>query len=137
MVEALRRDNEYEPEGSSDTHSDAEPKNNITHIAGRAKQQVGHGMAKAGEEVERGKDELAGVLDKTARRLEPAEGEPDSTRTKMRLKAANGLESTATYLRTHNRNEIDRDALLYVRKHPFQAMGFVLILGVIIRRIIR
>src|SRR5687768_10000825 len=119
MVEALRRDNEYEPDGSSDTHSDAEQKNNITHIAGRAKQQVGHGMAKAGEEVERGKDELARVLDKTARRLEPPEGEPDSMRTKARLRAATSLESTAAYLRTHNRNEIDRDALLYARKHPF------------------
>jgi len=137
MVEALRRDDEYEPDGSSGSQSDDEPKNNVTHIANRAKQQVGHGMAKAGEEVERGKDELAGVLDKTARRLEPAEGEADSMRTKARLRAATGLESTAAYLRTHNRNEIDRDAMLYARNHPLHALAFVLILGMIIRRILR
>ena len=137
MVEALRRDNDYEPDGSPGSQSDDEPKNNVTHIADRAKQQVGQGMAKAGEEVERGKDELAGVLDKTARRLEPAGSEPASIRTKARLRAATSLESTATYLRTHNRNEIDRDALLYAKKHPFQALGFVLIIAVLIRRIFR
>lgn len=137
MVEALRKDNEYEPDGSSGTQNEDGPKNNITNIADRAKQQMSHGMAKAGEEIERGKDELAGVLDKTAQRLESTEGEPESKSTKARIRAANGLESTATYLRTHNRHELNQDARLYMRKHPIHMLGFLVITGLIIRRMFR
>jgi len=137
MVEALRKDDEYGPSGSSGSPGEDEPKYNVSNIAGRAKQQMGQGMAKAGEEVERGKDELAEVLDNTAQRLESTQGEPDSMRTKARLKAANGLESTATYLRDHNLSEIDKDALNYVRKHPFHIMGVFVITSILIRRMMR
>ena len=131
MAEALHRDDEYEHNGSSGSQSDEEPKYNVTNIADRAKQKMGQGMAKAGEEVERGKDELAEVLDHTAQRLESTEGEPDSMRTKARISRKRPEHGS---LPTDPQPPRDRQRRPVVRaKHPFHVMGVVVIIGVLSR----
>jgi ElaB/YqjD/DUF883 family membrane-anchored ribosome-binding protein len=83
--------------------------------------------------VDRQRETAARGLDRAASSLHDGVG----SAAKVGHGLADGMESTASYLRSHNFGEMGNDVMTLCRKHPVQALVSAAVLGFVMGRLIR
>jgi ElaB/YqjD/DUF883 family membrane-anchored ribosome-binding protein len=83
--------------------------------------------------VDRQRETAARGLDRAASSLHDGVG----SAAKMGHGVADGMESTATYLRNHSFGDMGNDVLSLCKKHPVQALVSAAVLGFVMGRLIR
>jgi ElaB/YqjD/DUF883 family membrane-anchored ribosome-binding protein len=83
--------------------------------------------------LDRQRENAARGLDRAASSLHDGVG----SAAKMGHGVADGMESTASYLRSHNFGEMGNDVMSLCRKHPVQALVSAAVLGFVMGRLIR
>jgi hypothetical protein len=85
------------------------------------------------EQADRQRENAAKGLDRAASSLHDGIG----SAAKMGHGLADGMESTATYLRDHSFGDMGNDVMTLCRRHPVQALVSAAVLGFIVGRAIR
>jgi ElaB/YqjD/DUF883 family membrane-anchored ribosome-binding protein len=83
--------------------------------------------------VDRQRETAARGLDRAASSLHEGVG----SAAKVGHGVADGMESTATYLRSHSFGDMGNDVMTLCRKHPVQALVSAAVLGFVVGRLIR
>jgi hypothetical protein len=83
--------------------------------------------------VDRQRENAARGLDRAASSLHDGVG----SAAKVGHGVADGMESTASYLRNHSVGDMGNDVMTLCRKHPVQALVSAAVLGFVMGRIIR
>jgi hypothetical protein len=83
--------------------------------------------------VDKQRETAAKGLDRAASSLHDGVG----SAAKMGHGVADGMESTATYLRNHSFGDMGNDVMELCRKHPVQALVSAAVLGFLVGKVIR
>jgi ElaB/YqjD/DUF883 family membrane-anchored ribosome-binding protein len=104
----------------------------VSSTAARTKRQASEAADQAGEQIEHAKGRAADAIDSGAGALRDQPEVNIGAVDNARMKVADSMESTASYLRDRDSSGILNDAEQYLRDHPMQAIagavaaGFVL-----------
>jgi ElaB/YqjD/DUF883 family membrane-anchored ribosome-binding protein len=102
-------------------------------IGSRIKEKATQFGSTMSEQADRQRENAAKGLDRAASSLHDGIG----SAAKMGHGLADGMESTATYLRDHSFGEMGNDVMTLCRRHPVQALVSAAVLGFIVGRAIR
>jgi ElaB/YqjD/DUF883 family membrane-anchored ribosome-binding protein len=102
-------------------------------IGSRIKEKATQFGSTMSEQADRQRENAAKGLDRAASSLHDGVG----SAAKMGHGLADGMESTATYLRDHSFGEMGNDVMTLCRRHPVQALVSAAVLGFIVGRAIR
>lgn len=89
------------------------------------------------EQAENGKDRAASGLEKAATEMRGKLEEGGGVQAQVGAKLADGMESTAGYLREHEASEIWSDLESFVKDHPVQAAVTAAVAGFLVARLVR
>jgi ElaB/YqjD/DUF883 family membrane-anchored ribosome-binding protein len=106
-------------------------------MAGKAREAAGEYGHKAQDQLDKGTDQAAGGLEQAADKLRSQTGNSEGMPAQAGAKVADSMETTASYLREHNTEEILNDVEHYVKEHPTQALVGAVVAGFMIGRVLR
>jgi ElaB/YqjD/DUF883 family membrane-anchored ribosome-binding protein len=89
------------------------------------------------EQAEAGREKSAEGMEQAAGEVRERLGHREDMAGKAAGTAADSLERTAGYMRTHDTHQMMDDLERYVREHPYQAMAGALAAGFILSRVLR
>ena len=114
-------------------------KNRATEIASKARNRVSEMANSASETLNRQRRAAAGGLGQVAATIhDKAENLPGGPRAvNLAHDIADGMESTASYLREHDFEDMRDDLINICRRHPAQALLSALAAGFLLGRVIR
>jgi len=113
--------------------------NKVADIAGRIKDQAGAAADKVSDGFDKGRKAAAGTLHQAASTLrEKADGLPGGQTTAgIAERLADTVESTSTYLREHDMEDMKADVERLVRRNPTQSLIAACVVGFLIGRAFR
>ena len=144
MNQGMRPDGTYSPTGQTPTQQGSGGGQDIATKAQegaqqateKAKEVASQYADKAQEQLETGKEQAAGGMQRAAETIR--EKTPESgVAAQAGTKVAEGMEQTAQYLQEHSTDEILGDLETYVRSHPTQAVVGAIFVGFMLGRILR
>ena len=97
-------------------------------------QEVG---AKAQEQAEKGKEQTAGGMERAAEVIREKTGDGSGMPAQAGAKAAEALDNTSGYLRSHSTQDLWKDVESYAKRHPAQALASSVIAGLLLGRLLR
>jgi hypothetical protein len=108
----------------------------VSDIASRVRDKAGHVAETVSEKLDQQRETAAGSLRRAASTIhqnaQNIPGGPKVVHLTHRL--ADGMESTASYLRDHDVNQMGTDALNVCRRYPGQTLIAALALGFLLGR---
>ena len=130
----------FNPENTSDlseTISDA--KDRAAGLASKLKDKASQVTSTVSDTVGRQRDNVAGGLDRVASTIHEKAGSlPGGQRAANAANSlADGMESTASYLRDHNLKDMGDSLTGICRKYPVQSLVAALTIGVLVGRALR
>jgi len=130
----------FNPENTSDlseTISDA--KDRAAGLASKLKDKASQVTSTVSDTVGRQRDNVAGGLDRVASTIHEKAGSlPGGQRAANAANSlADGMESTASYLRDHNLKDMGDSLTGICRKYPVQSLVAALTIGVLVGRAFR
>lgn len=102
-------------------------------IGAKIKDKASEFGTQVSSNLDRQRENAARGLDRAASSLHDGVG----SAAKMGHGVADGMESTASYLRDHSFGEMGNDVMALCRKHPVQALVSAAVLGFVMGRLIR
>jgi len=111
-------------------------KERVSDLTSRVKDKASHFAEVASERLDHQRETAAGNLNRMASTLhEKAGSVPGGTNVvNFTHRIANGMESTATYLRDHDFAAVGQDALKLCRRYPAQSIISALAVGFLLGR---
>src|SRR5687768_3904869 len=111
-------------------------KDRVSDLTSRVKNRASHIADVASEKLDHQRETAAGGLNRMASTLhEKADRVPGGSNVvNFTHRVANGMESTATYLRDHDLAAVGQDALNVARRHPAQSIIGALAIGFLLGR---
>ena len=129
--------NEYTP-GNPMAENETQSGSTISNTRARVQEQVTAYGQKAVEAIDARRQSAASGLANAAEGLRAkAEELPSGKVAGMAHQTADGLRSTADYLREHDMSDMARDAQDFVKAHPFQALLGAAVVGFLAGRAAR
>jgi hypothetical protein len=127
------------PRYPTDISESEDLKNRATEIASKARNTVTEMANSASETLNRQRQAAAGGLHQVAATIhEKAENLPGGPKAvNLAHGIADGMESTASYLREHDFEDMREDLMNICRRHPAQALLSALAVGFLVGRAIR
>ena len=121
----------------SSTGAVKEAEQSASEMGDNAKRQASEVGDKVTEQADEATTKAGGSIENVAGKLrEQAEGQSGVT-AQAGTKVADTMESTASYLKEHDTQEMLDDLERYVREHPMQALAGAVVGGFLIGRILR
>jgi hypothetical protein len=114
--------------GSSETMDDV--KERAVNAASRLKDKASQIGNNVSQTIDRQRENAAKGLDRAASTLHDGVG----SAAKVGHGVADGMESTASYLRTHNVGDIGSDVIGICKRHPAQALISAAVVGFLVGR---
>jgi ElaB/YqjD/DUF883 family membrane-anchored ribosome-binding protein len=126
-------------EGGSQGQQGQQVADQAREKAGEAMDTARSGMQQAEERVDEKRGTAADSVDQAAQKLrERADSMPGGERTsEMATKAADRLESTATYVRDHDVSQMTSDLEGFVRQHPTESLIAAAAAGFLMGKMLR
>ena len=114
----------------------SEVKDRISDMASDVKDKAGHVMDTVSETLGHQRENAADGLDRAASAIhDNAESVPGGPKVvKMTHNIADGMESTASYLRDHDFKKMGKDVMDVCRRYPTQSLVAALAVGFLIGR---
>jgi ElaB/YqjD/DUF883 family membrane-anchored ribosome-binding protein len=103
------------------------------NLGSKIKEKASQFGSTVSQQADRQRENAAKGLDRAASSLHDGVG----SAAKMGHGVADGMESTATYLRNHSFGDMGNDVMELCRKHPVQALVSAAVLGFLMGRVIR
>jgi hypothetical protein len=104
-----------------------------TNLGSKLKDKASQFGTSVSSSVDRQRETAARGLDRAASGLHEGVG----SAAKVGHGVADGMESTASYLRSHSFGDMGNDVMTLCRKHPAQALVSAAVLGFVMGRLIR
>ena len=102
-------------------------------IGAKIKDKASQFGSTVSQQADRQRENAAKGLDRAASGLHDGVG----SAAKMGHGLADGMESTASYLRSHSFGDMGNDVMTLCRRHPVQALVSAAVLGFLMGRVIR
>ncbi len=102
----------------------------------RARQLGEKARERAQEEVEGQRERIASRVDDVASGLLHHAEEGDNLRFQAERRVAHGLENAASYLHSHQTNEVAGDVASQVRQHPIRSLLMVGVIGFLLGKLL-
>jgi hypothetical protein len=104
-----------------------------SNIGAKIKEKASQFGSTVSQTADRQRENAAKGLDRAASSLHDGVG----SAAKMAHGVADGMESTATYLRNHSFGDMGSDMMGVCKRHPVQAMISAAVIGFLLGRVIR
>jgi ElaB/YqjD/DUF883 family membrane-anchored ribosome-binding protein len=111
-------------------------KNKAGEMADQAKNKASEMANQAKERAEAGKDQAASGLERAAQAAHERSAGSEGMPAQAGTRAADVMEDTAKYLRTHDTDQIWRDVESYARSHPIQTLAGAVVGGFVLGKLI-
>ena len=113
-----------------------EVKDRVSDIASKAKDKAGQMAETVSEKIGQQRENVADTLGDAASALrDKADNVPGGPKVvNFTHKIADGMESTASYLRDHDLSKMGKDVMAVCRRYPTQSLVAALALGFLIGR---
>lgn len=108
-----------------------------SETAEKAREKASEYRESAQQQAEAGKEQAAGGMERAAEMTRERMQGQGGMAAQAGGRVAEGMESAAGYLRTHDTNEMWNDIESYARTHPAQALAGAIVTGFFIGRILR
>ena len=132
-----REANPYDDEGMESSERIAERMDDLreraANLGSKIKDKASQFGTTVSSTVDRQRETAARGLDRAASSLHDGVG----SAAKMGHGVADGMESTATYLRNHTFGDMGNDVMALCKKHPVQALVSAAVVGFVMGRLIR
>ena len=111
-------------------------KDQVSDIASKTREKAGQMADVVGEKLDMQRENAAGGLGRVASTIhEKADSIPGGPKVvNLTHSLADGMETTATYLRDHNFSEMGKDVMAIARKYPTQSLVAALAVGFLLGR---
>ena len=129
----MNRDVNIPYDEGGETNRMSENQERLANFGSRIRDKATQFSGAVSQTVDKQRENAARGLDRAASGLQEGMG----SASKMAHGMADGMKSTASYLRTHTFSDMTDDVISVCRKHPAQALISAVILGFVAGRLIR
>jgi ElaB/YqjD/DUF883 family membrane-anchored ribosome-binding protein len=117
---------------------DSDNEKSLSTLAGETASEAKSGLGeKLNSGADAGMNKAADGLGSAAEKMRTRAEEDEGVRATVEVKAAEAMDKTADFLKTHDSKELIADLEEFVKAHPLQAAAGALAAGYVIGKIVR